>query len=223
MVVPLANTYQPLGVVTLDVHPDGRASGRLGDSAVSMAPRARRVPRPQGALFVGDPDVVVGTWLHPDRWIGDRAAATAIGQRIGQRLPAGCTPTISTPPGCGGCSIRKAGRGRRSTWEPRTAALPGAPGRAAAAVRRGGRRLPVVAGARRTRGGGLAGQRRSRRAMHRTCPTEPRPARHDSGPPTGEESGCPVSGVGRRPSCSPPHRPGAAQRTTARLSQPRSR
>ncbi|MGH4018000.1 MAG: hypothetical protein ACRDT0_01895 [Pseudonocardiaceae bacterium] len=42
VVVPLVNTYQPPGVVTLTVYADGTASGRLGAPAAFMALRAQR-------------------------------------------------------------------------------------------------------------------------------------------------------------------------------------
>lgn len=84
IVVPLANTYQAPGIAVLTVDGHGTASGRLAGPAVFMDLRSQRVPRPRGTGFGGEPDSVTSTELHPYRWAGDRAAATAIGQRLGQ-------------------------------------------------------------------------------------------------------------------------------------------
>lgn len=86
VVVPLSNTYQAPGIAVLTVNGDGTASGRLAGPAVFMGLRSQRVPRPRGASFGGKPESVTSTELHPYRWAGDRAAATAIGQRLGDGI-----------------------------------------------------------------------------------------------------------------------------------------
>lgn len=85
VVVPLVNTYQPPGIVTLTVHDDRIATGRPGRPAAFMALRAQRIPRPR-ADFIGEPDHTSRTQLHPWRLVGDRNAATAIGQRLGDGI-----------------------------------------------------------------------------------------------------------------------------------------
>ncbi|MGH4019050.1 MAG: protein-L-isoaspartate O-methyltransferase family protein [Pseudonocardiaceae bacterium] len=85
VVVPLTNTYQPPGIVALTVHNDGTASGRLATPAAFMALRAQRIPRPH-ADFIGEPEHTCQTQLHPWRLVGDRNAATAIGQRLGDGI-----------------------------------------------------------------------------------------------------------------------------------------
>jgi len=87
VVVPLTNTYQPPGVAVLTVD-DLAATGRLAGPAVFMGLRSQRIPRPRGADFPGGADSVGTTELHPYRWAGDRAAATAIGQRLGDGVHA---------------------------------------------------------------------------------------------------------------------------------------
>ncbi|MGI9003132.1 MAG: methyltransferase domain-containing protein [Pseudonocardia sp.] len=82
VVVPLSNTYQAPGIAVLDVA-GGVASGYLGAPAVFMGLRAQRVPRPRGVRPGGGAaEDVSSTEVHPYCWAGDRAAATAIGQRV---------------------------------------------------------------------------------------------------------------------------------------------
>jgi len=98
LVVPLSNTYQAPGVVTLTVEQNGTAVGRIGSPAVFMGLRAQRVPRPRGADFVGEAHSTGITELHPYLWAGDRAAAVAIGQRLGNGIH---TLFAETGPGTG--------------------------------------------------------------------------------------------------------------------------
>jgi protein-L-isoaspartate O-methyltransferase len=82
IVAPLTGTYQPPGILTLDVHGDGTASGRLGGPAAFMALRAQRVARPRGRPIDLSTGQVSATEVHPYFVAGDRAAATAIGLRV---------------------------------------------------------------------------------------------------------------------------------------------
>lgn len=85
-VVPMNNTFQSLGIVTFDVAGDGSsATGRIGGPATFMGLRSQRTPRVQGKLG-SRPDVVEFTDLHPYRWAGNRAVATAIGIRLGDGI-----------------------------------------------------------------------------------------------------------------------------------------
>jgi protein-L-isoaspartate(D-aspartate) O-methyltransferase len=86
LVVPLNNTFQPPGLAVLRIDDAGIATGRLAGRAAFMGLRSQRVTRPQGGDFGGTPDVVSTTDLHPYRWAGDRAAATAIGQLLGDGI-----------------------------------------------------------------------------------------------------------------------------------------
>jgi protein-L-isoaspartate O-methyltransferase len=80
LVVPVTNTYQPPGIAVLTRTPTG-ATGHFAGPAVFMSARAQRQPRPR-AVDSDSPGVLSHTNLHPYRWVGDRAATTAIGQRI---------------------------------------------------------------------------------------------------------------------------------------------
>lgn len=82
IVLPMAGTYQPPGILTLDVGHDGTASGRFGGAAAFMALRAQRVPRPRGRSIDTATGTVSTTDVHPYRSAGDRDAATAIGTRV---------------------------------------------------------------------------------------------------------------------------------------------
>jgi protein-L-isoaspartate(D-aspartate) O-methyltransferase len=86
LVVPVSNTFQAPGVVTLTFQRNGTAVGRIGSPAVFMGLRAQRVPRPRGADFIGKAHSTGSTDLHPYLWAGDRAAAVAIGQRLGDGI-----------------------------------------------------------------------------------------------------------------------------------------
>ncbi len=86
LVVPLSNTFQAPGVATLTVAEGGSAAGRIGSPAVFMGLRAQRVPRPRGADFTTEVNHAGSTDLHPYLWAGDRAAAVAVGQRLGDGL-----------------------------------------------------------------------------------------------------------------------------------------
>ncbi len=81
IVLPMAGTYQPPGILTLDVGQDGTA-GRFGGAAAFMALRAQRVPRPRGRPIDTDTATVSTTDIHPYQVAGDRDAATAIGMRV---------------------------------------------------------------------------------------------------------------------------------------------
>jgi protein-L-isoaspartate O-methyltransferase len=82
IVLPMTGSYQPPGILALDVHEGGTASGRFGGPAAFMALRAQRVPRPRGRSI----DTATGsgstTEVHPYHVAGDRDAATAIGMRV---------------------------------------------------------------------------------------------------------------------------------------------
>lgn len=86
LVVPLNNTFQAPGLAILDVTEHGEALGRLGGPAQFMGLRAERVPRPRGADFGSPAESTTSTDLHPYRWAGDRAAATAVGQLVAAGL-----------------------------------------------------------------------------------------------------------------------------------------
>lgn len=82
IVLPMAGTYQPPGILTLDVGHEGTASGRFGGPAAFMPLRAQRVPRPRGRPIDTDTGTVSTTDVHPYRVAGDRDAATTIGTRV---------------------------------------------------------------------------------------------------------------------------------------------
>jgi len=82
VVLPMTGTYQPPGILTLTVHQDGTARGRLGRPAAFMALRAQRVPRPRGRPIDTDTGAISSTDVHPYRIAGDRNAAVAIGMRV---------------------------------------------------------------------------------------------------------------------------------------------
>lgn len=85
IVVPMNNTFEPLGIVTFEVVNSSTATGRIGEKASFMHLRSQRVPRVGG-----------GTWpqvenrretdLHPYRWAGNRDAAIGIGLRLGSGI-----------------------------------------------------------------------------------------------------------------------------------------
>ena len=83
VMVPLTNTYQAPGVAVLRVHSDGSASGRFAGPAVFMGLRSQRVARPTSWDDVGESGAQSSTDIHPWHLIGDRNAAVAIGQRLG--------------------------------------------------------------------------------------------------------------------------------------------
>jgi hypothetical protein len=83
VLTPWATAYYPSGLLTLTVHADGTATGRLGDPASFMRLRAQRIPRTGGGRLVAGCDAVAShTEIHPYRVAGDRHAATAIGLRV---------------------------------------------------------------------------------------------------------------------------------------------
>lgn len=84
VLVPWATAYYPAGLLTLTVHPDGTATGRIGEPAAFMWLRGQRAPRYRLAPIVdAAPDyTVTHTDLHPAGIAGDRHAATAIGLRV---------------------------------------------------------------------------------------------------------------------------------------------
>lgn len=83
LVVPMTNTYHPIGVVAFDV--DGeRATGRIGVSADFMGLRSQRTERiPAGG---GSADDIGVTELHPYEWAGRRDGATGVGIRLGNGI-----------------------------------------------------------------------------------------------------------------------------------------
>jgi SAM-dependent methyltransferase len=99
VVAPLSNTYAAPGVAALTVERDGSAAvGRIVAPAVFMGLRAQRVARPRGDDFTAEADRAGVTDLHPYLWAGDRAAAVAIGQRLGDGVH---TVWAETGPGAG--------------------------------------------------------------------------------------------------------------------------
>ncbi|MGH8571623.1 MAG: methyltransferase domain-containing protein, partial [Gammaproteobacteria bacterium] len=84
VLVPWATAYYPAGLLTLTVHTDGTATGRIGEPAAFMWLRDQRVPRYQlASVFDATPDyTVIRTDSHPADVAGDRHAATAIGLRV---------------------------------------------------------------------------------------------------------------------------------------------
>jgi protein-L-isoaspartate(D-aspartate) O-methyltransferase len=83
LVVPVTNTYQPLGIVAFDV--DGqRATGRIGRPADFMGLRSQRTQRVPGGG--GRADQVGTTDLHPYEWAGRRNGATGVGIRLGNGI-----------------------------------------------------------------------------------------------------------------------------------------
>lgn len=82
IVLPMTGTYQPPGILTLDVGHDGTATGRFGGAAAFMALRAQRVRRPRGRPIDTDTGTRSITEVHPYHVAGDRDAATAIGMRV---------------------------------------------------------------------------------------------------------------------------------------------
>jgi protein-L-isoaspartate O-methyltransferase len=83
VMVPMTNTYRAPGVAVLRVRPDGSASGRFGGPATFMGLRSQRVARPTSWDGVGESGVESSTDIHPWHLTGDRNAAVAIGQHLG--------------------------------------------------------------------------------------------------------------------------------------------
>ena len=96
VVAPLCNSYHPPGVVALIVGPDGTAAGRLGVPVEFMGLRSQRVARPDTGWVGNLPGSISHTELHPARWAGNRDAALAIGQRIGDRVHTHYVPAGDT-------------------------------------------------------------------------------------------------------------------------------
>lgn len=100
LVVPVTNTYFPLGLVVLTRTTDG-AAGKVVAPASFMSARAQRRPRRQSMNYDA-PVKVSRTNLHPYWWAGEPHAATAIGQRVN-----GITVTWdATGPGTGTALLR---------------------------------------------------------------------------------------------------------------------
>lgn len=93
LVVPMTNTYQPLGVVAFDVG-EWCATGRIGAPADFMGLRSQRTPRVRSGG--GNADVTGSTDLHPYEWAGRRDGATGVGIRLGDGIHKKYVPITST-------------------------------------------------------------------------------------------------------------------------------
>jgi hypothetical protein len=71
-------------------------AGRIGVPVLFMGLRSQRVARPDNDWVGNLPGSVSYTELHPARWAGNRDAAMAIGQRIGDRVHPHYAPTSDT-------------------------------------------------------------------------------------------------------------------------------
>lgn len=81
LVVPLTNDWQPPGIAVLERTAHG-AVGRLAGPAAFMALRGQAVSRVRAQDDTTATVETSTTKLHPYHLVGDRAAATAIGQRV---------------------------------------------------------------------------------------------------------------------------------------------
>ena len=79
IVAPLINSYEQPGVAVLDRDEHG-AHGHLGGRVVFMPARSQRDPDPR--TFASEGVYRSRSRLQPHRWISDRDAAVAIGQRV---------------------------------------------------------------------------------------------------------------------------------------------
>lgn len=93
LVVPMTNTYQPLGVVVFDVD-ERSATGRIGAPADFMGLRSQRTERVTGTS--GQADDIGTTDLHPHAWAGHRDGATGVGIRLGNGIHRHYVPITAT-------------------------------------------------------------------------------------------------------------------------------